>query len=51
MDLVGESEGKMKLRSPRRQWEDNISVDLQEIDWWMWEILSCLSTVTGGGLL
>lgn len=31
MDLVGESEGKRKLRRPRRQWEDNIRVDLQEI--------------------
>ena len=33
MDLVGESEGKRKLRRPRRQWEDNSRGDLQEIGW------------------
>jgi len=28
---VGKSEGKRKLARPRRRWEDNIKVDLQEM--------------------
>jgi hypothetical protein len=28
--LVGKSEGKRPLRKPRRRWEDNIEMDLQE---------------------
>jgi hypothetical protein len=28
--LVGRSEGKRKLRRPRRRWEDNIKLDLRE---------------------
>jgi hypothetical protein len=51
MDLVEEFEGKRKLRRPRCQWDDNIRVDLQEIEWRMWKSLSCLSIETGGGLL
>jgi hypothetical protein len=36
--LVGKPEGKRPLRRPRRRWEDNIKMDLQEvgcggIDW------------------
>jgi hypothetical protein len=36
--LVGKPKGKRPLRSPRRIWEDNIKMDLQEvgyggIDW------------------
>ena len=36
--LVGKLEGKRPLGSPRRRWEDNMKVDLQEvgcegIDW------------------
>jgi hypothetical protein len=36
--LMGKSEGKKPLRIPRRRWEDNIKMDLQEegfggIDW------------------
>jgi len=30
-DLVGKSEGKRPLGRPRRGWEDNIKVDLQEV--------------------
>jgi ribosome biogenesis protein Nip4 len=35
---VGKPEGKRPLRRPRRRWEDNIKVDLQEmgcgvVDW------------------
>ena len=29
--LVGKCEGKRPLRRPRRRWEDNIKVDLQEV--------------------
>jgi hypothetical protein len=28
--LVGKSEGKRRLGRPRRRWEDNIKMDLQE---------------------
>jgi len=35
--LVGKPEGKRPLGKPRRRWEDNIKVDLQEVggggDW------------------
>ena len=35
--LVGKSEGKRPLGRPRRRWEDNIKIDLQEVggggDW------------------
>jgi len=29
--LVGKSEGKIPLGRPRRKWEDNIKMDLQEV--------------------
>jgi len=29
--LVGKPEGKRSLGRPRRRWEDNIKVDLQEV--------------------
>ena len=29
--LVGKPEGKMPLGRPRRRWEDNIKMDLQEV--------------------
>ena len=29
--LVGKPEGKSPLRRPRRRWEDNIRMDLQEV--------------------
>jgi len=45
--LVGKPEGKRPLGRPRRRWEDNIKVDLQEVegsgDGW-----SCLRIGTGG---
>ena len=31
--LVGKPEGKRPLGRPRRRWEDNIKMDLQEEDW------------------
>ena len=29
--LVGKPEGKRPFRRPRRRWEDNIKIDLQEV--------------------
>jgi hypothetical protein len=29
--LVGKPEGKRPLRRPRRRWEDNIKMDVQEV--------------------
>ena len=31
--LVGKPEGKRPLERPRRRWEDNIKMDLQEVEW------------------
>jgi hypothetical protein len=31
--LVGIPEGKRPLGRPKRRWEDNIKVDLQEVGW------------------
>ena len=31
--LVGKPEGKSPLGRPRRRWEDNIKMDLQEVGW------------------
>ena len=48
--LVGETEGKKSLGRPRRRWEDNIKMDLQESEGvetgWSW-----LRIGTGGGHL
>ena len=30
--LVGKNEGKRPLRRPSRRWEDNITLDLQEVE-------------------
>jgi hypothetical protein len=32
-DWVGKHEGKRPLERPRRRWEDNIRIDLQEVGW------------------
>jgi hypothetical protein len=32
-DLVGKPEGKKSLGRPKRRWEDNIKMDLQEVGW------------------
>jgi len=32
--LVGKPEGKKPLGRPRRTWEDNIKMDLQEVGMW-----------------
>jgi len=34
--LVGKLEGKRPIGRPRRRWEDNIKVDLQEVDVVVW---------------
>jgi hypothetical protein len=31
--LVGKPEGRRPLGRPRRRWEDNIKMDLQEVGW------------------
>jgi hypothetical protein len=31
--LVGRPEGRRTLGRPRRRWEDNIKMDLQEVGW------------------
>jgi hypothetical protein len=31
--LVWKSEGRRPLGRPRRRWEDNIKMDLQEVGW------------------
>jgi hypothetical protein len=33
--LVGRPEERLPLRRPRRRWEDNIKIDLQEVGWGM----------------
>jgi hypothetical protein len=33
--LVGRPEGRRPLGRPRRRWEDNIEMDLQEVEWGM----------------
>jgi len=34
--LVGKPEGKRPLGRPRRKWEDNIKMDLQEVGCGVW---------------
>jgi hypothetical protein len=39
--LVGRPEGRQPLGRPRRRWEDNIKMDLQEVGWGMdWIVLA-----------
>ena len=49
--LVGKPEGKRPLGRPRRRWEDNIKMDLQEWDVGVWTGLSWFRIGTGGGHL
>jgi hypothetical protein len=37
--LVGKREGKRPLGRPKRSWEDNIKMDLQEVGWSAWTAL------------
>jgi hypothetical protein len=49
--LVWRPEGRRPLERPRRRWEDNIKIDLQELEWGAWSGLIWLRIGTGGGLL
>jgi hypothetical protein len=49
--LVGRPEGRRPLGRPRRRWENNIKIDLQEVGWGAWTGLIWLRIGTGGGLL
>jgi hypothetical protein len=47
--VVGKYEGKRTLGRPRRRWEDNIKMDLQEMGCGVWNGSSWLSIGTVGG--
>jgi hypothetical protein len=49
--LVRKSEGKRPLGRPRRRWEDNIKMDLQEEEGAHGLVLMWLRIRAGGGLL
>jgi hypothetical protein len=49
--LVGKSEGKRPLGKPRRGWDGNIRMDLQEVGCGVWTGLSWLRIERGGGQL
>jgi len=49
--LVGKPEGKRPLGRPRRRWEDNIKMDLQEMGYRVWTGSSWLRIGRGGGNL
>jgi len=49
--LVRKPEGKRPLVRPRRRWEDNIKMDLQEVGGVVGTGWSCFRTGTGGGHL
>jgi hypothetical protein len=48
---VGKPEGRRPLGRPRRRWEDNIKMDLQEAGWGEWTGSIWLRIGTGGELL
>jgi hypothetical protein len=47
----GKPEGRRSFGRPRRRWEDNTKMDLQEVGWWAWVGLIWLRIGTGDGLL
>jgi hypothetical protein len=49
--LVGKPEGKSPLGKPRRRWEDNNKIELQEAGCGVWNGLSWLKIETGDGHL
>jgi hypothetical protein len=49
--LVGNPGWKKILGRPRRRWEDNIKMDLQEMGVEVWTRLGWLRIETGGGYL
>ena len=48
---VGKTEGKTSLGRPRRRWEDDIKMDLQEVGIGLWTGSRWLRIGTGGGHL
>jgi hypothetical protein len=50
--LVGRPEGSTPLGRPRRKWEDNTKMDLQDVGWdGAWTRLNWLRIGKGDGLL
>ena len=49
--LVGKPEGKRPLGRPRRRWDDNIRMDLQEVGLGYEDWIGRLRIGTGGGRL
>ena len=49
--LVGKPEGKRPLGRPRRRWEDNIKMDLQEVGGGRGDWTELARIGTGGGHL
>ena len=47
--LVGKPEGKRPLIRPRRRWEENTKMVLQEVRWGAWTGLIWIRIGTGGG--
>jgi len=47
--LVGRPEGMRPLGRPRRRWEDNITMNVQEVGWGAWT--GMILSRTSGGLL
>jgi hypothetical protein len=48
--LVGKPTGRKLLGRPRRRWEDNIGMDLEEIKWKVWTGFIWLRIWTNGGI-
>ena len=49
--LVGKPEGKRSLERPRRRWEDNIKIELQEVGCEGMDWIELARIGTGGGHL
>jgi hypothetical protein len=49
-DLVRKPEGKKPLGRHRSRWEDNITMNVQEVGWGAWTGFIWLRTGTAGGL-
>jgi hypothetical protein len=47
---VGRPEGRGPFGTPRRRWEDNIKIDLQDVEWEACTGSSWFRIRTGGGL-
>jgi hypothetical protein len=47
--LVGKPEGRRPLGRPRRRWEDDIKMDLQEVGCGVWSVSSWLRIGTAVG--